>query len=348
MPLPLIVVPIAIGGAALLTGGMTVNAQSKIKKAKAQHEAAYSAYKAKYEQYKAYHIGTGQRLQKLGQVRASGMQAVREAINFIRKARLVNPDIISDGEVSIEDMERLDQAYGDILKTLGGAGASLAGGVGAGALTALGAYGAVAAFGTASTGAAISGLSGAAASSAALAWFGGGSIAAGGLGMAAAPFVLSSIVAAPALIAFGVFRQVKAGQVQKEAAEKIQQIQVKEAEIGRDQAKLRAVRQRCYEIERTVRKLTGQLRTALPDSNPTDPEDVQRILKITRTLRAIIDEPAIPTSQTATMAGQPTGNNQSKAAGRRACPRCGKIRTLYRMENPSRLRCHNCRMREGG
>ena len=48
-------------------------------------------------------------------------------------------------------------------------------------------------FGTASTGAAIGGLSGAAASSATAAWFGGGAVAASGLGMAAAPFVLSGI-----------------------------------------------------------------------------------------------------------------------------------------------------------
>jgi hypothetical protein len=66
MPLPLLI-PIAIGGVALLTGsGLTFNAQLKIKKAKAEHTAAY---KVKYERYKAYHSGTEQRLQELGQAR---------------------------------------------------------------------------------------------------------------------------------------------------------------------------------------------------------------------------------------------------------------------------------------
>ncbi len=51
----------------------------------------------------------------------------------------------------------------------------------------------VGAFGTASTGAAIGGLSGAAATSATAAWFGGGSLAVGGFGMAAAPFALTGI-----------------------------------------------------------------------------------------------------------------------------------------------------------
>ena len=65
----------------------------------------------------------------------------------------------------------------------------LAGAIGAPA----GAWVLVGTFGTASTGAAIGGLSGAAATSATAAWFGGGAVAAGGLGIAAAPFVLSGI-----------------------------------------------------------------------------------------------------------------------------------------------------------
>ena len=297
MPLPLIPVAI-IGGAALLTGGgLTLNAQSKIKKAKANHEAAYNAYKVKFDSYKTYHSGTEKRLQEVGQVRADGMRAVREAIAFIKKAKLTNPNIISDAEVTVQDLESLDQAYGDVLKTLGGTGASLAGGAGVGALTALGAYGLVGALGTASTGAAIGGLSGAAASSATLAWFGGGALAAGGLGIAGGTAVLGGIVAAPAIIGFGVFRQVKAGKVQKEATEKIQEIKAKEVEIGRDQARLETVRQRCNEIQRTVSDLTEQLKVALHNANPNIAEDVYRIVQIAKTLRAAIDEPVIPANQ---------------------------------------------------
>lgn len=297
MPLPLLI-PIGIGVAAAITGGgMTLNANGKIKKAKAEHQVAYNAYKAKYEQYQAYHTGTEKRLLEVGQARVAGMQAVREAIDFIRKANLVNPNIISDGEVNVEDMERLDQAYGNVLKTLGGTGASVAGGAGVGALTALGAYGLVGALGTASTGAAIGGLSGAAASSATLAWLGGGALAAGGLGIAGGTAVLGGIVAAPAIIGFGVFRQVKANQVQKESASKIQQIDLKEAEIARDLAKLQAVRQRCDQVQRTVRELTEQLKNALRNANPNIAEDVYRIAQVAKTLRAAIDEPVVPANQ---------------------------------------------------
>ena len=82
------------------------------------------------------------------------------------------------------------------------AGGAVAGTAG-GALVAFGAYGAAQAFACASTGTAISSLSGAAASNATLAFFGGGSLAAGGLGMAGGAVVLGGLVAGPALMVMG-------------------------------------------------------------------------------------------------------------------------------------------------
>ena len=294
MPLPLIV-PIAIGGVALATGGgLTINARRKIKKAIDNYEAAYKEYVLKYERYEAYHDGTEQRLQELGRVRVAGMEAVREAIDFIKRAKLANPEVIGDEEVKVADLETLDQAYGDILKTLAGGGLSIAGGTGAGALTALGAYGLVGALGTASTGAAIGGLSGAAASSATLAWFGGGAIAAGGLGIAGGTAVLGSIVAAPIPVAIGAFQQVKARRIQRESEDRIRGLKLKEAEIRRDYAKLSAVRQRCEEVQRTISDLIEQLQIALQNASPNIAQDVYRVVQIAKTLRAAIDEPVVP------------------------------------------------------
>ena len=85
-----------------------------------------------------------------------------------------------------------------------------AGGATMGAITAFGAYGAVGAIGTASTGAAIAGLSGAAATNATLAFLGGGSLAAGGLGVAGGTAILGGLVAAPAIAVLGAFAASKA------------------------------------------------------------------------------------------------------------------------------------------
>lgn len=82
---------------------------------------------------------------------------------------------------------------------------ALAGGTAAGAAAGGITFAAVGALATASTGTAIGTLSGAAATSATLAWLGGGSLAAGGAGVAGGTIVLTSIVAAPAVIALGGF-----------------------------------------------------------------------------------------------------------------------------------------------
>lgn len=293
MPLPLIPIAIAGGAVLLAGGGLAIGAQARIKKAKAKYQAAYEEYKSAYEAYKKYHAGTEAILQQLGSDRAGSMSVVREAIAFIKKARLVNPSVISDAEIDAENMERLDQTYGSILKDLGIGAGSVAGGAGLGALTALGAYGLVGALGTASTGTAIGTLSGVAASNATLAWLGGGALAAGGLGIAGGTAVLGGIVAAPAVIAFGVFRQVKAGQIEKESKERIQKIELEKAKLDRDRAKLRAARQRADEVNKTIRELTGQLKAVLQEASSTA-EDVYRVVQLAKALRAAIDEPVIP------------------------------------------------------
>lgn len=93
--------------------------------------------------------------------------------------------------------------------------ATLAGGgiasLGAGALAGIGAYGSVGMLASASTGTAIASLSGAAATNATLAWLGGGSLAAGGFGIAGGTAVLGGIIAAPVL-ALGGFLYSKAGE----------------------------------------------------------------------------------------------------------------------------------------
>lgn len=98
-------------------------------------------------------------------------------------------------------------------KTLAGSlAAGAIGGAAGGAITALGAYSAAGALASASTGTAISTLSGIAAHNATLAFFGGGSLAAGGMGMAGGAMVLSGFVAGPALLVLGSVVGAKAGK----------------------------------------------------------------------------------------------------------------------------------------
>lgn len=89
--------------------------------------------------------------------------------------------------------------------------------LGTGALAGLAAVGGVKAIATASTGVAIKTLTGVAATNATLAWLGGGSLAAGGLGVAGGTAILGGIIAAPVFAVGGMLMAAKARQKLAEA-----------------------------------------------------------------------------------------------------------------------------------
>lgn len=101
----------------------------------------------------------------------------------------VSPVIVKD--LKISSVKACDLAKGMISMGTSGAGA------------ACGTKMLIGLFGTASTGSSISSLSGAAAAKATMAWLGGGSIAAGGGGVALGTLVLGGLTTAPAILAGG-------------------------------------------------------------------------------------------------------------------------------------------------
>ncbi|ROR92585.1 helix-turn-helix domain-containing protein [Nocardioides aurantiacus] len=144
-------------------------------------------------------------------------------VPFIEQAHLISgaPDLPTpetlDSEEPVEPGAvtgyELDLAASRLAGALGGATV----GAGVGGAAAYGAFTAAATFGTASTGAAISGLSGVAATNATWAFLGGGSLAAGGAGVAGGMTIAASVVAVPAaMLAIGGFLLVSRRNKQKE------------------------------------------------------------------------------------------------------------------------------------
>ena len=152
---------------------------------------------------------------------------------------------------------------------VGGGVAGVAGAIGA----PVAAWTLVGAFGTASTGTAIGGLSGAAATSATAAWFGGGSLAAGGLGMAAAPFVLSGIgivaVAGIAGIA-ALFANSRNRRSEKEMLEANKIIREAERRMKANTAVLKDLQVRAKSISTKLIKATGVLEANETDQSVSD------------------------------------------------------------------------------
>ncbi len=115
---------------------------------------------------------------------------------------LLTNDICFDNEIIIK-MRKLNANAHSVLS-------GIAAGIGAGAAAAFGAYGATMTFASASTGTAISALHGIAAKNATLAFLGGGTLAAGGTGIAGGLTALNTLAAGPFIAVLGITMEVSA------------------------------------------------------------------------------------------------------------------------------------------
>ncbi len=248
MPLPILFIGIAattgsLGIGKSIKAGVDASAASKINRS--AQELVEDATKGLEWERKA----CGTSLEQLGQqklfVLNSSIQAFLQAFS-----RIKNVDF--RGSEGLEELKNfhIDSKYFAEMKSMVNFAGSMAGGAVAGtasgALVAFGAYGAAQALATASTGTAIASLSGAAATNATLAFFGGGSMAAGGLGMMGGTAVLGSLVAGPALMVMGFV----AGSAAKKSLEKActnreQAIQISQ-QLNTASLQCQAIRRRTY------------------------------------------------------------------------------------------------------
>lgn len=149
--------------------------------------------------------------------------------------QIKNVDFEHDGNLGNLSLTEFDVADFRMLRQevsfIASSGLGVTGGVTSGALAAFGAYNGVMALGTASTGTAISTLSGAAATNATLAWLGGGSLAAGGYGIAGGTMVLGAVVAGPAMLIAGWYIGAKASKDLDDAKSNIAQAKAFKADV---------------------------------------------------------------------------------------------------------------------
>ena len=221
MPLPILFI-----GAAAATGlfgtGKTVKAITDNSKANEINQIANESVRNATEKLEGERKEVSFALESLGEEKLFILR--NNVVDFLDTfEKIKNVDFTESS--GLEELKNLhiDQSAFSELKELGNFALNVAGGATAGvvggALTAFGAYSAAMALGTASTGTAIATLSGAAATNATLAFFGGGSLAAGGLGMAGGMMVLGGLVAGPALMVMGLITGAKSHEKLNNALE---------------------------------------------------------------------------------------------------------------------------------
>ena len=197
MPIPFLFIAAGVGSG-LVGVGKGIKAGIDQKDANDTNEMAERKIEKAKEKVNESRKNCGNAIDSLGKRKVAVLDgSIKTFINEFEKLNHVELTE-SSGLNELQKMV-LDKKSFTELKDLQSMASSLAGGLAsgamAGALTAFGAYGAAGALATASTGTAIASLSGAAATNATLAFFGGGSLAAGGLGMAGGTAVLGGLVA---------------------------------------------------------------------------------------------------------------------------------------------------------
>ena len=206
MPLPVIIG--AIAAAAAATGvAKGVSGVKKIKEAKDDIERIERRHKSNQNMLKEQEEATQLSMDALGKKEVEVMASFDEFSSCMEKI-IDKPDFattkIGDKEIKPLTIERLKEVSvgAEALKALiAGSSMGTAGGLAAGGATSA----AISAFGVASTGTAIGSLSGAAATNATLAAIGGGSLAAGGGGVALGSALLSGATLGVGLMVGGLF-----------------------------------------------------------------------------------------------------------------------------------------------
>lgn len=288
MPLPF--VPIGIGISAVSAIG-SITAVLKKRRDQRRHDERRETYVSNYESYRIFARRTQGKLDDLHLQRVAAVETLRQAADFLVRANVKErdwdiPNITPEQFAEIEDVVA---SFGDTAARLG---FSYAGSGVAGAGAAAGAYAAASAFGTASTGAAISGLAGAAARNATLAWLGGGSLASGGGGIAAGVASLAGIALTPLAIIPPIVAWTRAIRQSNRIDEAIAEMDVHEAEFGRHKAELTAIRERAREMSEAVGNAEWALKDVLRQASPDELEDVYRVAILAKALADLLDQDA--------------------------------------------------------
>lgn len=305
MPLPLI--PLIIGAASAAAGAVGLkkglDAKKIYEEAREIGQNAERRYRRKCDELEKRRVELNEDLKSLGEFK---IKVFEESLGYVVKQLQRARSSVSHFQEEIAGIDlREVEIFETELKELSAleVGGGAAQGLTAGALTAFGAYGTVGMLATASTGTAISTLSGAAATNATLAWLGGGSLAAGGLGVAGGTWILGGLVAGPALAITGFVLASKAEEALTEAKEYKAQVKAAIEEIEAVFVVLDAIRANIDECRNVLNRLLdafSQVREAFEDNLAKQPrwsskreELLIRLVALGKAIKAVVNEPLL-------------------------------------------------------
>lgn len=281
--------------------GAVVHSGLKRKKWQKIHNEALSTAQKTGEVTKRSLNRLNSKAEDLGRLCVDELETLRRAAEFLENARVKDRDLSPElAEIPEVELQNWRMIHGEAMKSVGIGAAGTTATFGAGAATVAGLYTAAGIFGTASTGAAISGLSGAAAHSARMAWLGGGALSAGGSGMAGGAATLmtaANVVMAPIALAAALWNERQASKVQREVEGKLKEFADFEAKMKRKQTLTNAAVKRIEEKREAIFQVSRNLNDALKNSDPADQEAAYGIYLQATALSECLDSDVLSPEQ---------------------------------------------------
>lgn len=309
MPLPLLI------GVAVLAGGWGVkkgvDAKDDFDTAKRLTSKAKNIYDSAKSRLEKERSQTQSTMERLGKRKFNTYK--EQVIPFVDAFRKIKNLEFNDKEMEENGLSDFNETQSDhLINSALGMKDAVGGGiasVGAGGLAGMAAYGGVGYLGTASTGAAISGLSGAAATNATLAWLGGGSLATGGMGMAGGAAVLGGIVAGPVLAIGGMMLASKAEEAKHNAYGNVEKAELASEEMKTAVIATRGIKTRFVEVNELLRDLEfifepqlDKFLTLISKNNnyakftEQQKKDVYQVFQLAVTIKNILEAPVLTKS----------------------------------------------------
>lgn len=287
MPVPLLLIGAAVAGAV----GIGTWLDSRGRKKTARN--IYSRYRLRYESDlgrcdKGLKEVNGD-LENLSKRRLESLNTLILAADFLRNATIKDRKLDKAFDLEPEILAKWESPSMEVSSLIRDATKSVT----AGASTAVGVYGAVGAMGSASTGTAISTLSGAAAQKATLAWLGGGSLAAGGGGMAVGVLTLGSLFVGPAALVSGLVEMSRASRFVTEVEDKKAELQIASVQIMQKIEMIEVYRHRIRELRESIDETESSLQKLIEVGNPEIDEDAYKVWLTAKTLGELLDTPVV-------------------------------------------------------
>lgn len=223
---------------------VTLGGASRLKDARTSYLSSYAEHEKLCADTKAYHVEIKKSVERIGAFLRATQPVLKKSEKILKK--IITEKIDVDYKLTLAALDNAEKFNSEYNTAFGiGTGAVVGGSA------ALGMWALVGTLGSASTGAAISGLSGAAATNATLAWFGGGALAAGGAGITGGLAVLGGIVAIPLVCIATAGTHKKAREFEAEKIKLDQTIAEQRAQLDTVRGLLQAVKNRQLEIGNT-------------------------------------------------------------------------------------------------